>query len=60
MNDILEFDEKKKTIKSLNLDDFSEEDLNEYIETLELEIKRALEEVKKKQRLKKEALKFFE
>ena len=60
MDDILEFDEKKKTIKSLNLDDFSEEDLNEYIESLKLEIKRVEEEVKKKQRLKKEAQKLFE
>ena len=41
MNDFLEFDEIKKTIKTLNLDDFSGEDLKMYIlelrdETIEL------------------------
>ena len=38
MNDFLEFDETQKTIKSLNLDDFSVEDLNKYIVELKKEI----------------------
>ena len=32
----MEFEEDKKTIKSINLDDFSIEDLEEYIETLKM------------------------
>ena len=31
MSDFLEFDDEKKTVKSINLDDFSKEDLREYI-----------------------------
>ena len=34
MNEFLEYEESKKTIKSLNLDDFSIEDIDKY--TLEL------------------------
>ena len=60
MDDFLEIDEKKKTINSLNLDDFSVEDLNKYISELNNEISRAKEEINKKNKLKKEAHKFFE
>ena len=59
MDDFLEIDEKKKTINSLNLDDFSVEDLNKYISELNKEILRAKEEINKKNKLKKEAQKFF-
>lgn len=59
MDDFLEIDEKKKTINSLNLDDFSAEDLNKYISELNKEISRAKEEINKKNKLKKEAQKFF-
>ena len=59
MDDFLEIDEKKKTINSLNLDDFSVEDLNKYISELNKEILRAREEINKKNKLKKEAQKFF-
>ena len=59
MDDFLEIDEKKKTINSLNLDDFSVEDLNKYILELNNEILRVKEEINKKNKLKKEAQKFF-
>ena len=49
MNEFLEYDENKKSIKSLNLDDFSVEDLDKYILELKDEIDRAsMEKVKKK------------
>ena len=59
MDDFLEFDEKKKTINSLNLDDFSIEDLDRYILELNKEILRVKEEINKKNKLKKEAQNFF-
>ena len=49
MNEFLEYDENKKSIKSLNLDDFSVEDLDKYISELKDEIDRVnMEKVKKK------------
>ena len=59
MDDFLEIDEKKKTINSLNLDDFSVEDLDKYIIELNKEILRVKEEINKKNILKKEAQNFF-
>ena len=59
MDDFLEIDEKKKTIKTLNLDDFSVEDLDKYILELNKEILRVKEEINKKNKLKKEANNFF-
>ena len=59
MDDFLEIDEKKKTINSLNLNDFSVEDLDKYILELNKEILRVKEEINKKNKLKKEAQKFF-
>ena len=59
MHDFLEFEEGKKTIKSLNLDDFSIEDLKEYINQLNCEIKRVGIEINKKNKLQQEAKKFF-
>mgnify|MGYP001243723992 CR=1 FL=1 len=59
MNDFLEFEEGKKTIKSLNLDDFSVEDLDDYISELDKEAKRAKDEIKKRLKTKADALKFF-
>ena len=59
MNDFLEYEETKKTIKSLNLDDFSIEDLNEYIIELREEISRVKKEIAKKSDLISEAQKFF-
>ena len=59
MDDFLEFDDDKKTIRSINLDDFSVEDLRKYIKELEDEINRVELEVKKKEKIQKEAQKFF-
>ena len=59
MNEFLEYDEVKKTIKPLNLDDFSVEDLNKYKIELKNEIKRVDEENLKKKKLISEAQKFF-
>ena len=59
MDDFLEIDEKKKTINSLNLDDFSVEDLDKYILELNNEILRVKEEINKKNKLRKEAQKLF-
>ena len=59
MNEFLEYDEVKKTIKPINLDDFSIEDLNKYIIELKNEINRVKEEISKKERLLNEAQKFF-
>ena len=59
MVDFLEIDEKKKTVKSLILDDFSVEDLDKYILELKNEIKRAEEEIIKKNKLFKDAEKLF-
>ena len=59
MYDFLEFDEKKKSIKAINLDDFSVEDLNLYILELKNEILRVEKEIEKKLLLKNEAQKFF-
>ena len=41
MGNFIEFDENKKVIKSINLDDFSIEDLKEYILNLSSESLRA-------------------
>ena len=59
MDDFLEIDEKKKTINTLNLDDFSVEDLDKYNLELNKEILRVKEEINKKNILKKEAQNFF-
>ena len=59
MDDFLEFDSDKKVVKSINLDDFSIEDLRKYIDELENEIKRAEAEVIKKNKFQLEAQKFF-
>ena len=59
MDDFLEFDSEKKAIKSINLDDFSIEDLRMYINELENEIRRAEAEVVKKNKFQLEAQKFF-
>ena len=40
MDDFLEFDNEKKSVKSINLDDFSIEDLRKYIKELDEEKKR--------------------
>ena len=59
MTDFFEVDEKQKTVKILNLDDFSVEDLQNYISELQTEILRVQDEIKKKNNLKLNAEKFF-
>ncbi len=59
MTDFFEVDEKQKTVKILNLDDFSVEDLKKYISELQTEILRVQDEIKKKENLKLNAEKFF-
>jgi SPX domain protein involved in polyphosphate accumulation len=48
MNEFLDYDQGKKTIKSLNLDDFSVEDLDKYRSELKDEIGRVYTEKSKK------------
>ena len=59
MTDFFEVDEKQKTVKILNLEDFSVEDLQNYISELQTEILRVKYEIKKKENLKLKAEKFF-
>ena len=59
MTDFFEVDEKQKTVKILNLDDFSVEDLQNYISELQTEIQRVQDDIKKKENLKLNAEKFF-
>ena len=59
MSDFLEFEKETKAIKSINLDDFSVEDLQEYIDELAKELERVKSEMKKKLQLQSEAEKLF-
>ena len=59
MTDFLEFEENKKTIKKLNLEDLSIENLKEYILELEEEIIRVKGEVELKNNSINEAEKYF-
>ncbi len=59
MNEFLEYDDTKKSIKTLNLDDFSIEDLNNYTTELKREIERVEKEILAKSSLINEAQKFF-
>jgi len=59
MSDFLEYDESSRTIKQINLDDFSIDELQLYIEELSKEIHRVNQEINKKKKLQKDADKFF-
>ena len=59
MNEFLEYDDNKKSIKPLNLDDFSIEDLDKYISELNDEIERVNMERVKKKKLISEAENIF-
>ena len=59
MNEFLEYEESKKSIKSLNLDDFSIEDLDKYISQLKDEIDRVNMEKIRKKKLISEAENIF-
>ena len=59
MDDFLEIEKDTKLLKSINLDDFSIEDLREYIEQLKREIERVKVDLEKKQKTQIEAEKYF-
>ena len=59
MSDFFEIDENKKTIKNLNLEDLSLENLKEYILELEEEIMRVKAEIDLKKNSMSEAEKYF-
>ena len=59
MIDFLEFEEKKKTVKKLNLEDLSLENLKQYILELEEEIIRVKGEIELKNKSISEAEKYF-
>ena len=59
MEDYLEFEKDTKVLKSINLDDFSVEDLNKYIGQLKKEIERVKSELEKKLNFQAEAEKYF-
>ena len=59
MEDYLEFEKDTKVLKSINLDDFSVEDLNKYIGQLKKEIERVKSELEKKLQSQSEAEKYF-
>ena len=59
MTDFLEINEKEKTIKSLNLEDLSIDNLKQYIFELQEEIKKVKEEISLKERSINEAKKYF-
>ena len=59
MIDFLEINEKEKTIKSLNLEDLSIDNLKQYIFELKEEIKRVEEEIGLKESSISEAEKYF-
>ena len=59
MTDFFEIDEVKKTVRALNLDDLSIEDLNQYVNELKIEVDRVLLEIEKKDKFKKNAESLF-
>jgi uncharacterized small protein (DUF1192 family) len=59
MSDYLEFDSNNKSLKSINLDDFSVDELLGYIESLNKEVDRANKEILKKREIQEEAKKYF-
>ena len=59
MNNHLEFENETKALKSINLDDFSVEDLKEYVDELTKELERVKIEMKKKLKFQSEAEKLF-
>ena len=58
-DDFLEYEKDSKLLKSINLDDFSIEDLNNYTDQLNSEIKRVKLEKDKKIKSQNEAKKYF-
>ena len=59
MSDYLEYENETKALKSINLNDFSIEDLKEYVDELTKELGRVKIEMKKKLKIQSEAEKLF-
>ena len=59
MDDFLEFEADKKTIRTISLDDLRVEDLQQYIKELKKEIERTEIELIKKNQIQEEAKKYF-
>ncbi len=59
MDDFLEFEADKKTIRTISLEEFSIEDLHQYINELKKEIERTEKELIKKNQIQQEAKKYF-
>ena len=59
MDDFLEYEKETKSLKSIDLDDFSIEDLKKYLEQLQNEIERANSEIDKKMNTQIAAAKYF-
>jgi len=59
MDDYLEFEKNTQALKSIDLDNFSVEDLEEYIQQLTKEIERVKKELEKKLESQAEAKKYF-
>ena len=59
MNEYFEIDEKQKTVKNLNLDDLSIEDLKIYLNELNNEIHRVNKEIERKNKIKIKAEEIF-
>ena len=59
MDDFLEFEADKKTIRTISLEEFSVEDLHQYIKELKKEIERTEKELIKKNQIQEEAKKYF-
>ena len=59
MDDYLEFEKNTQALKSIDLDNFSVEDLEEYMQQLTKEIERVKKELEKKLESQAEAKKYF-
>ena len=59
VDDYLEYEKKEDTVKLINLDTFSLEELKKYTQQLNNEIKRVNVEINKKIKLQSEAEKIF-
>ena len=59
MTDFIEINDKEKTIKSLNLENLSLQNLKQYIDELYAEIERAKAEINLKKQSINEAEKYF-
>ncbi|PPR47331.1 MAG: hypothetical protein CFH19_00580 [Alphaproteobacteria bacterium MarineAlpha5_Bin9] len=59
MEDFIEYEKQSRALKTINLDDFSIEDLKLYLNQLKTEQERVNIEIARKKESQKEANKFF-